>query len=133
MTTTRRRRQAPAPQPLAPVSPAALRLIEQVRAEAQAATLEELSAKDGIKVLHPIDPATRFLDAMSSYVRVADLAGAEEICWIYHDGGSQRVPRPVPYWLVSIQRVDGDGLVWRRSLGPHIVDDFGTLVPMREA
>lgn len=105
-------------------------LIEQVRAEAEAATLEALSAKDGITVLHPVDPTTRHVRAGSNSLVLEDKFGYSENCWLYHDRESVRGNRPLPYWLISAERVGSDGHLWSRSLGVHIVDDFGTLVPV---
>lgn len=127
-STTRRRRQAPEPQAPTTITPAVLKLIEQVLAEAGAATLERLSAKDGVLVLHP--PEQPFWSSTPSGLWMQDASGAEIRCWIYHES---RKGLPMPHWLVSETRVDGRGCQWSHALGPHIVDDFGTLVPVRWA
>ena len=107
------------------ITPAVLELIEQVRAEAEAATLERLSAKDSVLVLHPAEQP--IWSSPTSGLMMRDARGAEVRAWIYHE---PRNGLPLPHWLISETRVDGSGGQWTRALGPHIVDDFGTLVPV---
>lgn len=112
--------------PPAPVSKTVQRLLAQIHAEAEAATLQALSAKDGVVVLQPAErPFWTFHD-WSLWMRSGN--GAEVHCHQYHEvnGG-----RPLPHWLVSESRPDGSGRSWNRHLGTHIIDDFGTLVPVQ--
>lgn len=112
------------PQPT--VSKTVSKLIQQIHAEATAATLEALSAKDGIVVLHsPEKPAWTF--SRNGSLLMAAENGAETRCHIYHEVTARG---PLPHWLVGEYRTDGSGHSWGRSLGVHIVDDFGTLVPV---
>ena len=127
--TTRRRRQAPAPQAASTITPAVLKLIEQVRAEAEAATLEALSAKDGITVLHPFDREGFWIEwSENKRAHGWDRLGVE-CFWIsqYHFDGD-RHGTVHPFWLANITLKDGSGHQWVRRFGRMRMDDFGTLV-----
>lgn len=38
---------------------------------------------------------------------------------------------PQPHWFGTVYRVDSAGTEWGRSCGHMVMDDFGTLVPMK--
>ena len=127
--------------PPPPVSKTALRLLAQIHAEAEAATLAALSAKDGIVTLHDIDREDAFI------VHYPD----GDYDWRDHQGyrlqlrRDRTMPeswRAAPWmknkwrpgqWSVYEERRDANGSTWNRSLGEHITDDFGTLVPVGSA
>lgn len=118
-----------APTPV--ITKAVAKLLAQVQAEAQAATLEALSAKDGIAVLQDVDRATAHLyeyldgdfdlrDALGYRLRMRR-ERFESQCWRSNKW------RP-GLWYVSEVRVDRQGNKWTRDVGAFITDDFGTLV-----
>lgn len=127
--------------PAAPVSKTVQRLLAQIHAEAQAATLAALSAKDGIVTLQNIDREDAFI------VHYPD----GDYDWRDHKGYRLQLRRyrtmpdswlDAPWmknkwrpgqWSVFEQRTDANGCNWERSLGAHITDDFGTLVPVSGA
>ena len=129
-STTRRAKRAPVPQ----VSATVAKLIAQVQAEAQAATLEALSAKDGILVLQPLEHKSARLHFFGDTATFEDLAGAEvhwsrnRHCpksWI----GSALADRWHPaHFSVYASRFDGSGRKWNTDLGTFITNDFGDLV-----
>lgn len=113
----------------------AIRLLKQ---EAEAATLEALSAKDGIVVLSGIDPVTAKLqDYWLEHLEWKDSAG---YCLVLHRerfepeswaGKPHMAGRWRPgQWDVRETRKDGKGRIWNCNLGAHITDDFGDLVPV---
>lgn len=110
-----------------PFSPVAARLIEQIQAEARAALLEELSAKDAIVVLHPIDAATRRVSHTGQRIEVSDERGAEYYSFRRHIPEDNSNTHPA-HWLACIRLVDGQGRKWYSHPGPLVCDDFGTLV-----
>ncbi len=128
------RRRTPPP---ATVSPAALKLIEQVQAEACAALLEELSAKDGITVLHPMERESGWWSITSggSHLEYRDRAGSRVEYYRRFEEPDQWRNTPhmrghwhPAYWNVYISRVDTCGTRWDSSPGRHVMDDFGALV-----
>lgn len=124
--------------PPAQVSKTVQRLLAQIHAEAEAATLAALSAKDGIVALQGIDRA-------SARVRVNPYCEAQVLLsdgkgWLLDMERKHVMPeswrdatwmkdqwRP-GQWDVTLVRVDGQGRKWTCDLGAHITDDFGTLV-----
>lgn len=125
--------------PPAPVSKTVQRLLAQIHAEAQAATLAALSAKDGIVTLQCIDRESGHIYAYPD----------GDFDWI--DGKGYRLEfrrqRFMPeswrdawwmkdrwrpgQWRLNETRLDGYGNKWERDLGDFITDDFGTLVCVR--
>ena len=63
--------------PPAPVSKTVQRLLAQIHAEAEAATLAALSAKDGILVLHGLDRDTVRVRHNGDHINVSDRRGTE--------------------------------------------------------
>ncbi len=118
-----------------PISKAVVRLLAQVQAEAQTATLEALSAKDGIVVLQPLEaPEVDFWS--HDYAEISDARGSKvkffrrRYCpesWIGSDLEAEWHPSR---WTVSFDLVDGQGNKWHREAGYHVADDFGNLVPV---
>lgn len=109
-------------QPTPTVSKTVQRLLAQVQAEAQAATLEALSAKDGIVVLQPMEVETRSYSD-SDYISCKDARGARISLW--------RDRNETPWhWHGTERLIDGRGREWARSLEAHVIDDFGSLVPV---
>lgn len=118
------------------ITKAVAKLLAQVHEEAQAATLEALSAKDGIVVLESCDRATAWLYHYSDGdFDLLDAAGYllelrrkrfEPESWrgVPHMQGRWRPGQ----WDVREGRIDGQGNRWNRNLGAHVMDDFGTLV-----
>jgi hypothetical protein len=122
-----------------PVSKTLQQLLAQIQAEAVAATLEALSQKDGTVSLNEVD-----VQSIESSV----LLDGDVIYWRDHCGYSLRISRtrfePENWkgaiymsgkwrpgqWRVTETRLDDQGREWECYLGPHIVDDFGTLVPV---
>ena len=119
--------------PPAPVSKTVQRLLAQIHAEAEAATLAALSAKDGIVTLQNVDRQTALIrtycgdglvwEDRSGYSlrmnRERFRAGGEG--WVQTDWQPHR-------WHLNETRVDGAGYAWTRSLGYFVINDFGTLV-----
>jgi hypothetical protein len=107
--------------PPPPVTKTVQRLLAQIHLEAQAATLAALSAKDGIVTLQPMGLDKRsFGDA--DYICTEDAHGAHVSIWRDREKNT---------WIGTEHLTDGQGRQWRRSLGTHIIDDFGTLVPVQ--
>jgi hypothetical protein len=130
-TKSRRSKTPPA------VSAAVAKLIAQVQAEAEAATLAALSAKDGILVLQPLDAKTARLRWSGDDLYINDGAGGrvrwyrQRTCpesWV----GSELEGRWHPsHHDVYATRVDGLGREWDTCLGTFITDDFGYLVEVQ--
>ncbi len=119
-----------------PVSKTVARLVAQVQAEAEAATLEALSAKDGIVVLQPMDsnPLIRVWgeiivasDDKGCEMRLAPMRTCPE-CWVGTELGDRWHPS---HWTISTTLVDGQGRQWEASRMRAVMDDFGTLVPVQ--
>lgn len=112
--------------------------IRQLKQEAEAATLEALSAKDGIVVLNGIDRRTAQLQDYwlehlewvdpDGYCLVLHRQRFEPESWVGkpHMAGKWRPGQ----WDVCETRKDGSGRVWVCKLGAHITNDFGDLVPV---
>lgn len=123
-----------------PVSKTVQRLLAQVQAEAQAATLEALSAKDGIVALQSCDRATASLYHYSDGdFDLRDASGYR--LELRRDRFEPKSWRGVPcmqgrwrpgQWDVRERRLDGHGNEWVRDMGAHITDDFGTLVSVEK-
>jgi len=112
--------------------------IRQIQKEAEAATLESLSAKDGIVVLRDcdIDTARTHIycgdhidwDDSLGYSLAISHQRFEPESWRGHAHMKGRW-RP-GQWDVKETRVDTKGRRWVCDLGAHITDDFGNLVPV---
>ncbi len=118
--------------PPAPVSKTVQRLLAQIHAEAQAATLEALSAKDGIVTLQPMPTHQRRVHASrgQSILSIEGTDGSELRLHITH-GETDRHGKvlPGPRWSVLHALLDGQGRKWSTWLGFYfITDDFGNLV-----
>lgn len=127
---TKRRRATPAP-----VSATVAKLIAQIRAEAEAATLEALSAKDGVTVLQPIDRRKAYFDISDDHIVLRGADGGQVRFYRRHEepetwrqDASMRGHWHPAYWNVYVSRVDGNGQVWDAHPGRHVMDDFGGLV-----
>ena len=125
-TTLKRRQRAPE----LPVSPTVAKLLAQIHAEAEAATLEALSAKDGILVLHSFDQATRCAQFDGDTLRLRDGTGNAMRAYRHRtlpEGWKPDQWNPSHY-TVHCTRIDGNGQDWSAYLGVHVTDDFGNLV-----
>lgn len=119
------------------LSPAAQALIEQIHADAVAETLTQLSARDGVVVLHSIDRDKAWFEFRSNGMIYRDPAGNSMEAFFRREEPEQwranyymrGVWHPA-IWEVSLDRVDQNGREWRCRLGFHVIDDFGTLVPV---
>lgn len=119
----------------APFSRTAAKLIEQIQAEARAALLEELSAKDAITVLQPLDADTKRMRFDADAVYIRDDRGAnvrlfrrreEPECW--RDSPHMAGKWHPSHWWGCMVLVDAAGTQWERDLGDMVCDDFGNLV-----
>jgi len=130
-----RRATSPAKPAAASFSRAAAKLIEQIQAEARAALLEELSAKDGVTVLQPLEPETKRVTFDGDRLTVSDKLGNsvtlhrnrfEPESWQGHSymAGYWHPAR----WIGDQTLVDASGVKWQRSFEPMVCDDFGNLV-----
>jgi hypothetical protein len=116
-----------------PVSKTVQRLLAQVQAEAQAATLEALSAKDGIVVLQPMNNGPKSVEFYSvgdsEALEIKDGLGAELTLY-------KRFSRPKgwddwhpAHWAGCMHRVDSLGRKWSCYHDTkYVTDDFGNLV-----
>lgn len=134
-TQRTRRTTSPAKPAAAPFSRTAAKLIEQIQAEARASLLEELSAKDGVTVLHPLEPETKRISVEGDHIHIHDGRGGrvhiyrrreEPECWrdSVYMAGKWHPAR----WDGSQTLVDAAGIKWERDLGDMVCDDFGNLV-----
>ena len=119
--------------PPAPVSKTVQRLLAQIHAEAEAATLAALSAKDGIVTLHDCDPSTRTVDVSGDNIVITDRAGYTRQTWRRREIPSCWIGTGInwnpSYWYSNETRVDGNGLRWQSHESPtYVTDDFGNLV-----
>lgn len=130
------RRTAPrATSAAAPFSPTAAKLIEQIQADARAALLVELSAKDGVIVLHGLEPETRRVSVDGDDIQITDARGSSIELWrrrfepeswkgcsymagVWHPAN----------WDGMRTLVDGAGNKWSSHLPTMVCDDFGNLV-----
>lgn len=116
-----------------PISKTVARPLAQVQAEAEAATLEALSAKDGIVVLHPMDSNPEahvfgdtilIVDDKGCQIQLSRLRHCPE-CWVGTELGRTWHPS---HWGITRTCVDGQGRLWQSSRDRAVMDDFGTLV-----
>ncbi|WP_127804111.1 hypothetical protein [Hydrogenophaga sp. NH-16] len=124
--------------PPPPVSKTVQRLLAQIHAEAEAATLAALSAKDGIVALQGIDRQTARVychPTHQSVVMFADGGGYKTRMSRQHtmpeswrDSDYMKDAWRPGQWSVVLYQRDGQGREWECALGAHITDDFGTLV-----
>jgi hypothetical protein len=118
--------------PPAPVSKTVQRLLAQIHAEAQAATLEALSAKDGIVTLQDIDRQSLRVSCDGDQIRLRDDRGSRTFMIRHRYLPAQWVTCPEihhpAYWHVYEDRVDGNGVSWSRESQTMVADDFGNLV-----
>lgn len=131
--STKSRRRATPPT----VSATVAKLIAQVQAEAEAATLAALSAKDGILVLQPLDAKSARLRWRGDDLYIEDHAGSEirwyrqRTCpesWV----GSRLEGSWHPsHHAVYATLLDGCGREWGTCLGTFITNDFGDLVEVQ--
>lgn len=121
-----------------PYSRTAAKLIEQLQAEAQAATLQALSAKDGIAFLRPLDRETLRVSVWGDEITLRDDTKAE-VC-IHRKREEPESWRAAPHmrgywhpsrWFGRITSVDNNGNQWSRNLNPMVCDDFGNLVEVQ--
>ena len=100
----------------APVSKTVQRLLAQIHAEAEAATLAALSAKDGILVLHGLDRDTIRVSHTGDIITVRDQRGTELDMRRYRQMPVQwercpHIHHPA-WWHVYETRVDSRGRTW---------------------
>lgn len=119
----------------APFSATAAKLIEQLQAEAYARLLVDLSAKDAVVVLHPIDTASKCIYFYSDSLTIEDEKGNS--VWMqrrrilpesWANSPSLRARWHPAYWTGVHVLVDINGHEWQRNLKEHVCDDFGNLV-----
>jgi hypothetical protein len=122
-------------QPAAPLSTTASKLIEQIQADARAALLADLSAKDVIIFLHGFDADTKQVRATSEVIEIEDGIGnniyvsrrrTEPESWrgCSHMAGAWNPS----YWYGDHRCIDSNGIQWERNLGTLVCNDFGDLV-----
>lgn len=113
-----------------PVSKTVQRLLAQIHAEAEAATLEALSARDGIVVLDPMPLDGRRVVARGSRsFRFECDDGSSLHFQITHEHVDFGLVGPGPRWMAFQTLRDGQGRKWETILGCNfITDDFGNLV-----
>lgn len=126
-------RSVPFRQPTQPVSKTVQRLLAQIHVEAEARTLEALSAKDGIVVLQPMNSGTKRVEFYSvggsDVINISDGQGAKVTLY-------KRYSRPKgwddwhpSHWSGGMHRVDSLGREWCCYPGTtYVTDDFGNLV-----
>lgn len=124
-----------------PVTVATKMLAKAIRAiqtEVEAATLEALSEKDGILVLHDREHGTTQTSTFwGDSIELTDPNGfCLELCRRRFEPESWRGIECMKgkwrpgQWDVTETRTDAKGRRWVCDLGAHITDDFGTLVPV---
>lgn len=123
-----------------PFSPTAARLIEQIQAEARAALLAELSAKDGIVVLHPVDAETKHVRFdLEGDITIRDQRGTainlrrrreEPESW--RDSPHMAGKWHPSHWCGHQTLVDASGRDWLYGFETMVMDDFGNLVEVSE-
>lgn len=134
MQTTTNRPSRARKQP-APFSTAAHRLIEQIQADARAALLAELSAKDTITMLHGFDAETKTVYAGNTRIDIRDAKGNQVSIRRHHTEPDvwRETPHMAGYWHPARwygdqTLVDNNGVRWERGLSPMVCNDFGNLV-----
>lgn len=123
-----------------PFSPVAARLIAQIQAEARDALLAELSAKDSIVVLHPVDAESkRVRFDLEGDITIRDQRGT-----VIHLSRRREEPeswRDSPHmagkwhpshWYGHQTLVDASGRNWLNGFETMVMDDFGNLVELPE-
>jgi hypothetical protein len=120
----------------APVSKTVQRLLAQIHAEAEAATLAALSAKDGIVALHEVDRQNASIrtycgDGLAWFDRSGYELTMSRQRFRYTNGYLVQTDWRPGQWRVSETRVDGQGRSWESMLGYFVIDDFGSLVPVQ--
>lgn len=117
------------------LSPAATKLIQQIEAEARSKLLEDLSTKDAITVLHPLEADTKRIRFDDDDIYIRDDRGAsvrlyrrreEPESW-RNSPNMAGVWHPAR-WCGFMVLVDASGATWERNLGDMVCDDFGNLV-----
>lgn len=120
--------------PTPPVSKTVQRLLAQIHAEAEAATLEALSSKDGIVTLQDIDRESLRVSWRGDHATLRDWRGASVLMYRHRHLPKELAECPhihhPSYWHVYEDRVDGNGVSWSRESQTMVTDDFGTLVPV---
>lgn len=123
----------------ATLSATAAKLIEQIQAEARTKLLEELSAKDGIVVLHSFDPDTKHVRVSGDSLRVTDEKGSRVTMHRRHvipdswrDSDTMLALWHPARWTGEEVHIDATGREWVRDIRAHICDDFGNLVQVAE-
>lgn len=121
-----------------PFSPVAARLIAQIQAEARAALLAELSAKDSIVVLHPPGQNKRVRFDVDGDLSVTDDRGSVN-CWRrrtepdgWRNSESMQGHWHPAYWFGNMTIKDANGRLWTHHLNRMVIDDFGTLAEVSE-
>ncbi|MFN3494543.1 MAG: hypothetical protein ACK40L_08560 [Hydrogenophaga sp.] len=111
-----------------PVSKTVQRLLAQIHAEAEATTLEALSAKDGIVAVQPMPAQRRKVhETTARGFGVTGADGSELRFYIDHDARESRLIGP--RWCASQTLLDGHGRKWQTWHGfEFITDDFGNMV-----
>lgn len=118
---------------------AVAQLIDQIKNEARAELLEELSLKRGIIVLAGLNPETRRVHHIEDHILIKDGAGNEirvfrrrfePESWRgkAHMAGIWHPAR----WVGHQEMRDGAGCTWRNELPTMVCDDFGNLVVVSE-
>lgn len=125
--------------PAAPYSRTAAALIAQLQAEAEAAILQALSAKDGIAFLQPLDRETLRITAWGDEITLRDGTGAEvflqrkrEEPEAWRGAAHMRGHWHPSRWFGYVNCVDNNGNQWTRRFNPMVCDDFGNLVEVSE-
>lgn len=137
--TGTRSRQVRTPKAAPAFSAAVAKLIEQLQAEAREATLQSLSAKDGITVLHDLDPESKRAEFYGDELTVSDRRGSNiSLCQRRFIPESwAAAPCMAGYWHPShwegsTTLVDGAGRRWNGPSTRYVCDDFGNLVELPE-
>lgn len=123
----------------APFSPTAARLIDQIRAEARASLLEELSAKDAIVVLQPVDHESKLVRFhLDGHLTIRDERGTaiylsqrreEPECW--RTAACMAGKWHPSHWHGHQTLIDAAGREWMNSFEDFVIDDFGNLVEVQ--
>ena len=131
-----RRAHSQAQPSAAPFSRTAAKLIEQIQADARATLLEELSAKDAIVVLHPVDHESKLVRFhLDGHLTIRDQRGTviylsqrreEPECW--RNSSCMAGKWHPSHWHGHQILIDAAGREWMNSFEDFVIDDFGTLV-----
>lgn len=110
-------------------------LIAQIKDEARAELLKELSINDGIVVLAGLNPETRRVHLGEDRIFIED--GAGNAIHVYRRRFEPESWRGQAYmagvwhparWYGNQEMRDGAGRIWRNELPNMVCDDFGYLV-----